>query len=144
MCYPSAGSRNPSCSLYKDLISKVPCHMTRVMIVDDQPAFRRQLRRLLTHAGLSVVGEAGSISEGEALAQALQPDLAVVDVVLPDINGLEGTQLLKSLAPDMRVILISAHRDQANVFRVAAKEVGAETFIAKDDLNLEAVRDWKK
>jgi len=93
---------------------------------------------------MAVVGEAGNVREAETLVQPLQPDLAVVDVVLPGINGLEGTLRLKALVPDLRVILISAHRDQANVFRVAAKEVGAETFIAKDDLNLEAVREWKK
>lgn len=116
--------------------------MTRVLIVDDRPAFRRLLRQLLTRAGLTVVGEAGNIPEAEAQVAALQPDLAVVDVMLPGINGIEGTPRLKAVAPNLRVILVSAYRDQAEVFRAAAEEAGAEAFIAKDDLDLKVVRAW--
>ena len=118
--------------------------MTRVLIVDDKPAFRRQLRQLLTLAGLTVVGEAGDIPEAETLLQALRPDLAVVDVILPDVNGLEGTPRLKALAPNLRVVLVSAHRDRAELFQAAAEEAGAEAFIPKDDLDLEVVRTWKR
>jgi two-component system invasion response regulator UvrY len=117
--------------------------MMRVLIVDDQPAFRRQLRALLDHAGLDVVGEADTIAAAEIQVQAIRPDLAIVDVMLPEVNGIEGTARLKTLARDLRVILISAHRDRADIFRSAAKEVGAEQFISKDDLDLAAVRAWK-
>ena len=117
--------------------------MTRVLIVDDQPNFRRLLRRLLSEAGLTVVGEAGSISEAEALVQSLQPDLAVVDVVMPGANGLEGTRRLKALTPGLRVILVSAYRDRARVFAAAAAEVGAELFISKADLDMEVVQSWR-
>lgn len=116
--------------------------MTRVLIVDDQPAFRRQLRRLLELAGLTVAGEAGDIAEAEAQVQALSPDLAVVDVMLPGINGLEGTSRLKTIDPNLRVILISAHRDQADLLRSAAALAGAEAFIVKDDLELSLVQRW--
>ena len=116
--------------------------MTRVLIVDDQPTFRRHLCQLLTCAGLFVVGEAGDIPEAEAQVQALRPDLAVVDVKLPGANGIEGTPRLKALAPDLRVILVSAYRDQAEVFRTAAEKVGAEAFVPKDDLDLSTVQTW--
>jgi DNA-binding NarL/FixJ family response regulator len=116
--------------------------MTRVLIVDDQPAFRRQLRSLLVHAGLTVVGEAKDIPEAEAQVRALQPDLAVVDVMLPGANGIEGVPRLKALAPGLRVILVSVHQDRADVFHTAAKSAGAEAFIAKDDLDLGVVRAW--
>ena len=116
--------------------------MTRVLIVDDQPAFRLHLRQLLTYAGLTVVGEAGGIPEAEARVQELQPELAVVDVMLPGINGLEGVPRLKACAPRLRVILISAHRDRAEVFRTATEEAGAEAFISKDDLDPDLVRGW--
>ena len=117
--------------------------MTRVLIVDDQPTFRRQLRRLLDLAGLTVAGEAGDIPEAEAQVRALAPDLAVVDVMLPGINGLEGTVRLKALAPSLRVILISAHGDQARLLRTAAAQAGAERFVLKDDLELSVVEKWK-
>jgi DNA-binding NarL/FixJ family response regulator len=116
--------------------------MTRVLIVDDQPSFRRQLRQLLTHAGMTVVGEAGDIPSAEKLAKKLQPDLAVVDVMLPGPNGLDGTRRLKALVADLRVILISAYHDRAQVFQTSAAEVGAEAFIPKDSLDLDIVKSW--
>jgi two-component system response regulator DevR len=116
--------------------------MTRVLIVDDQPVFRCRLRRLLTFAGLTVVGEAGDIWEAEEQVQALKPDLAVVDVMLPGISGLDGTRRLKTLDPTLRVILVSVYGDHGDSFQTAAVEVGAEAFIVKDDLDLGAVQAW--
>lgn len=117
--------------------------MTRVLIVDDQPACRAQLRRLLQRAGLDVVGEAGDIPAAEALVRSLRPDLAVVDVMLPGVNGLDGAPRLKALLPGLRVILISAYADRADAFRLAAREAGAESFVAKDDLDLYLVQTWR-
>jgi two-component system nitrate/nitrite response regulator NarL len=116
--------------------------VTRVLIVDDQPAFRLQLHRLLERAGMDVVGEVGDIPAAEAQVAALQPDLAVVDVMLPGISGLAGVPRLKALAPGLRVILVSAYRDQAHVFRDAAAQAGAEAFVQKDDLDLAVVDSW--
>ncbi len=116
--------------------------MTRVLIVDDQPSFRRQLRQLLTHAGMIVVGEAGDIPAAEQMVPRLQPDIAVVDVMLPDVSGMEGTPRLKALAENLRVILVSAYHDSAKVFHTSAQEVGAEAFIPKDSLDLELVQSW--
>jgi DNA-binding NarL/FixJ family response regulator len=116
--------------------------MTRILIVDDQPSFRRHLRQLLTHAGLTVVGEAGDIPAAKKLVQNLKPDIAIVDVMLPGESGVEGTLQLKALTPKMRVILVSAHHDSAQVLQRSAEMVGAEAFIPKDDLDLEVVRKW--
>jgi two-component system, NarL family, response regulator NreC len=116
--------------------------MTRVLIIDDQPAFHCQLRRLLALAGLEVVGEASDIPTAEGLAQTLQPDLAVVDIMLPGINGLEGTRRLKRILPNLRVYLVSAYADQARVYTASAREVGAEAFLAKDEIDLKTVQAW--
>ena len=116
--------------------------MTCVLIVDDQPAFRANLRELLTQAGLVVAGEAGDIPEAEAQVQALQPDLAIVDVMLPGLNGLDGTRRLKVLAPALRVIVVSACGDEAEALKHAALEAGAEQFVSKDDLEVDRVRSW--
>jgi len=116
--------------------------MTRVLIVDDQASFRHQLRQLLIYAGLEVAGEASDIPTAEGLVQSLRPDLAIVDIMLPGINGLDGTRRLKALAPCLRVILVSAYRDRAEVYWAAATQVGAETFIAKDDLDVSVARTW--
>ena len=117
--------------------------MTRVLIVDDQPAFRANLRQLLSRAGLPVVCEAGDIPEAEAQVLVWQPDLAVVDVRLPGLNGLEGTRRLKALAPALRVIVVSACGDEWQALQIAAIEAGAEQFVAKEDLELRQVETWK-
>jgi len=118
--------------------------MLRVLIIDDQPTFRHHLRQSLTYAGLDVIGEAGNIPMAEELLQTLDhpPDIAVIDVMLPGINGLEGASRLKVLLPNMRVFLVSAYQDQAQVFKISAQEVGAEAFIAKEDLDLDTIKKW--
>jgi len=116
--------------------------MSRVLIIDDQASFRRQLRQLLTHAGMTVVGEAEDIPSAEKLVVELLPDIAVVDVMLPEISGVEGAPRLKALAENMRIYLVSAYHDSANVFQTSAREVGAEAFIPKDRLDLDLVKTW--
>ena len=116
--------------------------MTRVLIVDDQPLFRRHLRQLLSYAGLTVVGEASDISTAKTLAQELRPDMAVVDVMLPGESGIDGIPHLKALVANLRVFLISAHHDRAQILQQSAAEVGAEAFIPKDDLDLDVVKGW--
>lgn len=116
--------------------------MNRVLIVDDQPLFRRQLRKLLTFAGFEVVGDAGDMPEALKMAKELLPDIAVVDVMLPGENGLAGTLRLKSLIKELRIFLVSSHHDSADLFERSAREIGAEGFISKDELNLDVVMKW--
>jgi two-component system response regulator DevR len=118
--------------------------MTRVLIVDDQPAFRKQLCSVLVFAGLVVAGEAGSIQEALVQLPDIFADLAIVDINLPEINGIDGTLLLKKAAPGLRVILVSAYSDQAMLFMQAAARVGAECFISKDHLDLEMIKAWDR
>jgi len=135
----------PTVQSYASSAQPAPRHtlpMTRVLIVDDQLPFRRQLRQLLTLGGLEVVGEAEDIPAAERMVQTLQPDLAVVDIMLPGINGLEGTRRLMSLLPNLRVFLVSAYADQARVYTASAREVGAEAFLAKDEIDLSTVQAW--
>ncbi len=110
--------------------------MMRVLIVDDQPAFRSHLRQLVARAGMVVLGEAADIPAAEQLISQECPDLAFVDLVLPGINGLEGTRRLKARAPGLKVYLISAHRDQARQIEALAKKAGAEAFFPKENLDL--------
>ena len=116
--------------------------MTRVLIVDDQLVYRRRLRQLLVRAGLAVAGEAADIPTATLQVEALQPDLAVVDVMLPGVSGLAGTPRLKAACPGLRVILISAHGDHPELLR-AAEEAGAEAFLPKDDLAVDVARAWQ-
>ncbi len=111
----------------------------RVLIVDDNPIFRRHLRQLLTLAGFSDIVEASDMAEACQIVRQFPLDLAVVDVMLPGESGLEGTPKLKALSDNLRVVLISAYQN----FGQAAENVGADEFIPKDELNLGIVQSWK-
>ena len=116
--------------------------MTRVLIVDDQPGFRRRLSRLLLRAGFQIIAEADTISAAEAAVSANCPDLALVDLMLPHVDGLQGTPRLKALCPSLRVILISVISHQWETVRTAAIAAGAEDFFPKDELSIDLVRSW--
>ena len=118
--------------------------MNRILIIDDQPAFRKQLRTALSYSGLVVAGEAGSVEEALALLPGLAVDLTVMDIDLPGTNGIDGTLLLKQVCPTLRVILVSAYSDQSTLFMQAAARVGAECFISKDRLDVEVFKAWER
>jgi DNA-binding NarL/FixJ family response regulator len=118
--------------------------MTRVLIIDDQPAFRKQLSVILAFAGLEVTGEAGTIYEALERLNDFSADLAIVDVDLPGLNGIDGTVLLKKASPALRVILVSAYTDQSTLFMQAAARVGAECFISKDRLDPAVIEGWAR
>ena len=105
---------------------------TSVLVVDDDPEFRRLARLLLTAAGLGVVGEAGSVADATAAARALRPDAALVDVGLPDGNGIALAGELTALPWGLRVVLTSTDADAASADDVRLS--GAERFVPKADL----------
>lgn len=115
----------------------------RVLIIDDQRSFRRQLRRLFLRAGFDIIGETADIPSAKKVVKELQPDIAVVDLMLPGMNGLEGIPYLKAEKQNLRVFLVSAYHDQAQMFATSAQEAGAEAFLPKDDLDLEKIETWK-
>lgn len=103
-----------------------------VLIVDDHPGFRASARRMLEAAGYAVIGEAGDGEEAVAVAGALAPDLVLLDVQLPGIDGFEVAARLRDLERAPEVVLTSS-RDRAD-FGEAIAESPARGFIAKADL----------
>jgi len=103
-----------------------------VLIVDDDPTFRLLAGRLLTAAGLVVVGEAENVAEGLSMAQQLSPDAALVDVGLPDGDGFGLARELTALPRRPRVVLTSVESDIGS--DGAVRNAGAEAFVHKADL----------
>jgi DNA-binding NarL/FixJ family response regulator len=103
-----------------------------VLVVDDDSAFRSLAVRILTAAGLNVVGEAGTVAEALAAATALKPDAALVDIDLPDGNGVALALELTALPWRPRVLLTSVDAEAAGPDDV--RRVGASAFIHKSDL----------
>jgi len=108
----------------------------RVLLVDDDVRFRETLRHLLAQRDEAVIlGEAGDGEEALRLAQTLKPDVVLVDLAMPRMNGLEVTRHLKALWPRPLVVIITVHDDEA--YRETALAAGAEAFLVKKTLGID-------
>ncbi len=105
----------------------------RVLIVDDHALFRDGLRSLLEARGIDVVGEAANGREGLELARALQPDIVLMDLTMPEVDGLTATRILATELPEVKVVVLTASDDEADLFE--AIKSGAYGYLLK---NLEA------
>jgi two-component system nitrate/nitrite response regulator NarL len=112
----------------------------RCLIVDDSPRFGEEARSLLEHEGISVVGVAVSGDEAVRLAEALDPDLALIDISLGEESGFEVAHRLVdgSNAPAPAVIFVSTYDEREFSGRIAASP--ALGFIAKTKLSAERIR----
>lgn len=106
--------------------------MRSVLVVDDDPEFRKLAGRLLAASGLAVVGEAGSVAAALAAAGRLKPSAALVDVELPDGDGVTLARELAALPWHPRVVLTSVNEDSTTIEE--ARSAGAQAFVAKPEL----------
>ena len=111
----------------------------KVLIVDDHAGFRAQARRLLEFEGYHVVGEAADSASALEVARALEPELALVDVHLPDADGFELTTLLGTLPAPPAVVLTSS-RDGAGLEECVSR-CGARGFVPKSELSRDAIEE---
>lgn len=102
----------------------------RVLVVDDHPAFRRALTSALRMVkDVEVAGEAGGGVAAAKRADELEPDLVLMDLSMPDLNGIDAMRRIHSKQPGLPVVILTAHAD-AGVEREARK-AGASGFLAK-------------
>ncbi len=113
-----------------------------VLIVDDHPVFRDGLRNVLAEADdLIVVGEAQDGAEALDFARSLQPDVIIMDINIPVLNGMQATRQIKSDHPDIHIIMLTAYDDDEQIFH--AIRCGASAYYPKDiapDSLIEAIR----
>src|SRR3954462_4027663 len=101
----------------------------RVLLVDDQALFREGLSALLQAHDIQIVGEGRNGREGFELAQKERPDLVLMDLAMPEMGGLAATRLIKAAAPEVRVVILTASEDDADLFE--AIKSGAQGYILK-------------
>ena len=102
----------------------------RVIIADDHAIVRDGTRQLLEREeDMEVVGEAGDGEEAVTMATKLQPDVAIIDIAMPKLNGIEATRQIKALLPSTAVLILTAYDDDQYVF--ALLEAGAAGYLLK-------------
>ncbi|HSH04853.1 MAG TPA: response regulator transcription factor [Anaerolineae bacterium] len=103
----------------------------KLLIVDDHPVFRQGLRDVLeTDERLHVIGEAADGEVAIELSYQISPDVVLMDINLPTINGLQATKKLKGILPDVAVVVITGYDDAEQVFH--AFRAGASAYCPKD------------
>jgi DNA-binding NarL/FixJ family response regulator len=103
----------------------------RVLIADDHPLFREGMRgRLDRVADVAVVGEAASGDEAVELAHKLEPDVILMDIKMPGLNGIEATREILRASPQIGVLMLTMFEDDDSVF--AAMRAGAKGYLLKD------------
>jgi NarL family two-component system response regulator LiaR len=103
----------------------------RVLLVDDHPVVRQGLRALLsTQDGIDVVGEAGDGEAAVAAAERLLPDVVLMDVVMPGIDGVEALRRIGGRRPQTRVVMLTSYADERRAME--AVDAGASGFLLKD------------
>ena len=104
--------------------------MTRLLLADDHRMLRDSLRRSMEENGFDVVGEAADGAEAVQLAQTLQPDVVLMDVSMPNLDGVEATRQISRLVPDAQVVMLTMHADGEVMAR--AIQAGAIGYLVKD------------
>ncbi len=115
---------------------------TRVLLVDDHTLVRQGLRRILeSDPGIEIVGEAGNGRTAVELTAQLRPDVVVMDITLPELNGIEATRQITKRDANTRVLIVSMHADHASVRQ--SLKAGARGYVLKNAEDLELLKAVK-
>jgi DNA-binding NarL/FixJ family response regulator len=111
----------------------------RILLADDHAMVRKGFRLILSQEDdIEIVGEAGSGQEAIRLAVQLVPDVIILDIAMPGINGVEATRLILKECPNSRVLILSMHKD--SVYVRETLRAGAKGYLLKDGIDGDLVR----
>jgi two-component system response regulator NreC len=108
----------------------------RILLADDHAVVRQGFRMILgSQPDMEIVGEAGNGREAVELAASLMPDVAVMDVAMPELNGIEATRRIATGSPRTRVLALSMHKDSVYVREIL--RAGARGYLLKDSIDID-------
>ncbi len=102
----------------------------RVLLADDHPLFRDGVRSLLAARGVEVVGEAGDGQEAVEAALRLRPDVVLMDITMPRLDGLAATRLIKARLPEIKIVMLTVSDEDRTLFE--AVKSGAQGYLLKN------------
>jgi two-component system response regulator NreC len=110
----------------------------RILLADDHALVRQGFRMILSaQPDMEIIGEAGNGREAVELAEKLQPDLVIMDVTMPELNGIEATRRLTGVSPRARVLALSMHKDSVYVREIL--RAGARGYLLKDSVDTDLI-----
>lgn len=111
----------------------------RILIADDHDLIRRGVKSLLEmHSGWKVCAEASKGPEAVEKAEQLKPDVVIIDVCMPELNGVEATRQIRKVSPRTEVLILSVHHSEHLIREIL--EAGARAFVVKTDCDVDLVR----
>ncbi len=113
--------------------------MTRILLADDHGVVRQGLRAVLARdASFEVIGESGDGREAVRLADALQPDIVIMDISMPQLNGIEAAKQIVKANPRTHIIILSMHSDETYLMR--ALQAGVKGYLLKESAEEDLIR----
>ena len=103
----------------------------RILLVDDHKIVRQGVRAFFdAHKGIEVIGEAGSGAEAVKMVEERVPDVVLMDLIMPGMDGVEATRLAKNISPRTQIVVLTSYHDDEHIF--PALQAGALSYILKD------------
>jgi DNA-binding NarL/FixJ family response regulator len=126
-------SHDPTNPAAKSPQKVVPIHTLakRILVVDDNPTMRAALRFFIETCTSMRVSEARDGAEAVERAEVQKPDVAIIDLVMPNVNGLEAASVIRSRLPEVRIVVFTLHSDVIGV--ALAKAIGVDVVVSKSD-----------
>jgi DNA-binding NarL/FixJ family response regulator len=124
MKQPKTETSTPSCAAFNKL---------RIFVADDHPVVREGIKTLINaQPDMEVVGEAGDGETAWREARTLKPDVVLMDVSMPELNGAQATERLKTVCPDLKILALSGYNDEAHIRQLL--QSGASGYVLKKTL----------
>lgn len=117
----------------------VASDIVRILIADDQEAIRKEIQSILVSGGgFEVCAEAANGREAVEKAQELNPDLIILDITMPTLNGLDAARMIKQVSPNMPIVILSTHKSKQFIKEV--QKIGVQGYVTKDQASQDLIR----
>ena len=116
-----------------------PSDNLRILVADDQEAIRKRVRSILvSKREFEVCAEAPNGREAVEKARELKPDLIILDITMPELNGLDAARLIRQFSPETPIVILSVHKSRQLMYE--AQKIGVQGYVTKEDANQDLIR----